>query len=97
LERVKSFAPKVDHVVADIFVGPPQSKSNETTTANNEFEVEVGIIQYLVCAKEVDNECDASELDNRHQIGSTPPPSCALELEGGVLCREGMEWMEKKG
>ena len=63
LERVKSFAPKVDHLVADIFVGPTLPLDIIFPT-DDEFIQKVGMIQSngVFCYRD-------EEID---------PPSCAL-------------------
>jgi len=67
VEKVKSFAPKVDHVVADVFVGPcdspkmPSLKGGSCSTT--------GVVDSV-------GKFTATPLDN------DSPPSCALNEEG---------------
>lgn len=70
IERVKSFAPKVDHYVADVFVGPLNSPSlfekgvDDDVTANNTGVLDSGVFT-------------ATPMD-------VCTPSCALNTDGVI-------------
>jgi len=67
VEKVKSFAPKVDHVVADVFVGPCDSSKVPSLT-NERSCLETGVLDSM-------GEFTLTPLD-------TPVPSCALNKDG---------------
>lgn len=71
VEKVKSFAPKVDHVVADVFVGPQGSPKVPSFIDEDELEKKC-------------SETGALDPFRKFIITSqhTPPPSCALNEEG---------------
>ena len=68
VEKVKSFAPKVDHLVADVYVGPWNSPKVATTLIGQKKIHQTGIINS-------GGEFVATPLD-------TSKPSCALSEEG---------------
>ena len=67
VEKVKSFAPKVDHVVADVFVGPCGS-SKVPSLPDERSCLETGVLTSM-------GEFTLTPLD-------TPVPSCALNKDG---------------
>jgi len=67
VEKVKSFAPKVDHVVADVFVGPCDSSKVPSLTDERSC-LETGVLTSM-------GEFTLTPLD-------TPIPSCALNKDG---------------
>lgn len=70
VERVKSFAPKVDHYVADVFVGPLTSPLLSGTCFDNDVVVDTtGVLHSGVFT--------ATPLD-------VSTPSCALDTEGVI-------------
>jgi len=66
VEKVKSFAPKVDHVVADVYVGP--SSSSKVPLTDGKRCLETGVFNSM-------GEFIETPLD-------TPVPSCALNKDG---------------
>ena len=66
VEKVKSFAPKVDHVVADVFVGP--CDSSKVPLTDGKRCLETGVLNSM-------GEFIETPLD-------TPVPSCALNKDG---------------
>jgi len=85
VERVKSFAPKVDHLVADVFIGPMNQFMNNS---NNLLDTEKNRLSGIL---EGNNE--ALLLDIKGVAHICPehidPPSCALSIKG-VL---NQDWM----
>lgn len=75
VERVKSFAPKVDHVVADVFVGPCDSPKVPSLKDCGRTCSETGVVDSF-------GKLNPTPLD-----GS--PPSCALN-EKGILSQKWM-------
>ena len=83
-ERVKSFAPKIDHVVADLFVGPRNCAKMELlhllTEENYEgvlmLSLNIGIVNSLGKLEAIDPQ-------------AVKKPSCALDVNGPI----NQKWM----
>ncbi|KAL7569302.1 hypothetical protein ACA910_016848 [Epithemia clementina (nom. ined.)] len=69
LEKVKSFAPTINHYVADIYIGPPQT----STTGNSQGEWVAGMI--------VENKQVVGTIPTGAQVKK---PSCALSPDGVI-------------
>eukprot|EP00550_Attheya_septentrionalis_P009133 CAMPEP_0198285718 /NCGR_PEP_ID=MMETSP1449-20131203/4957_1 /TAXON_ID=420275 /ORGANISM="Attheya septentrionalis, Strain CCMP2084" /LENGTH=448 /DNA_ID=CAMNT_0043983237 /DNA_START=309 /DNA_END=1652 /DNA_ORIENTATION=- len=74
VERVKSFAPKIDHYVADVFVGPRQCYPGNATIGS---ETRVGLF-----VQPNDNDKNGRLVVPSCPVDQIPPPSCALSKDG---------------
>ena len=85
-ERVKSFAPKIDHIVADVFVGPREYAEKEImNSSKNPDETGEKTIQLPLACGFV----TASKSVERIDLGQIRKPSCALSSNGPLH----HEWM----